>query len=289
VVTEESVAHGALDDLDDLLDSSNGSNEEEHEERLRKHLVRVFEKQQQQQKPLFQQTQQQQQQDERPVERKALKRLQALVQQQGEVSWPKKTTGGGEERLELLVVQLNGAVMQRMPPTGEPLFRAFWNAAARPPWPVVPSTSAASQVPLPLGVLAGYVDQYFSVSSFALLCVRPPSRYALLADFQREHFRSHLAVIVEPATAETTTLLKRLFSSTQPPQQGEMMDAAKKDPEEGALLSLIGMKEQEQRALKWRYVGMTLAGLALSHLLLKKNKNNKEKKSSTRKKNKKSH
>lgn len=186
----------------------------------------------------------------------AQKALQLLrekyVPAKGKVRWaspthPTELADPFYKQLETSAMKLEMS-MGHVSAQGNAFYTAMWYVAARPPWPpsVVSSTQHSS---IPLGALAGFIEEHLGGNCFGFVLLYPATaRAALLCDYQLEHIRRVLVIVIEAANeaAHKAILL-----------DGE--SSIKVD-------TIYPLKMRSKEALEqqwWRLVGLTLSNVAL--------------------------
>ncbi len=220
----------------ELTEAAGGDtyNEENEEDRNREHFIRMFKEHEALQQQETAST------PEPSKIAKALERLHQVVKAEGRVTWSSTSRHASLLRQETLTMQLDAA-LQRIQPPGDLFYAAVWRAAARPPWPVVTSQPTS----LSLSTWIGAVERNYKVLCFALVVLyqnegKMTNRVALLGDWKHDEMRQLLAIILEGACPAAVKL--------GAPDSVHRVSAIPKDT---------------QSTLMWRYVGTTLADIAL--------------------------
>ncbi len=191
--------------------------------------------------------------DRQRRQHRALQSLQSLVPNDllSKVQWPStaqtQANKGSYDHLKRKRLQLDADV-SGMQPNTQPFYRAFWSAAARPPWPDVVMTEA-QRLPMPLAALMDYINGHFKAKPGGLLVVHSPRHVALLCDYEMDALRLALAFILTPANAAATAQAACPAGTLHAPTLPEVTPG----------------KEHEalQQQSQWRYVGLTLADFIL--------------------------
>jgi hypothetical protein len=168
----------------------------------------------------------------------------------GRIPWDYSGGGGGQTLpdAEDKVIQLEAAIAKPVAPTAQGIALVFWNAALRPPWPLLGPAGDKTR-PVPLGKLCALLEEHFGFACAALTPLSPPGathRVALLVNYNMEEVGRGLAFILSGVSAEARAFTANSADDIQ-------------------IISLADILSATKDAATWAYVGTTPVSLRLVH------------------------